>query len=88
MIDDWINSPSQRTLTLISVPGKTVATYSLDSLIATLRVSLRDVSSRATLGIWLSGEPILSDDGAMVRFRTAGRGLMLHMRDGRLTATN
>ncbi len=88
LIDDWINSPSQRALTLISVTGKTVATYSLDSLIATLRVSPRDVSSRATLGIWLSAEPTVSDDGATVRFRTAGRGLVLHVSDGRMTATN
>lgn len=87
LIDDWINSPSQQALSLLNATGKTVATYSFDSLVAILRVSRRDVSSHATLGIWLSSEPTLGANGSTVRFRTAGRGLLLRVRDGRLTVT-
>ena len=87
LIDDWINSPSDHALSVLSAKGKTVATYSLDALIAILNVPRRDVSSHATLGIWLSAEPTVSDDGATVRFRTAGRGLVLRVRDGRITLT-
>ena len=85
MIDDWINSPSPRALTLINARGKIIASYSFDALIAILQVSRRDVSSHATLGVWLSAEPTISDDGATVHFKTAGRVLMMRVRDGRLT---
>lgn len=87
LIDDWINSPSQQALSLLNATGKTVATYSFDSLVAILQVSRRDVSSHATLGLWLSAEPTLSANGSTVRFRTADRGLSLRARDGQLTVT-
>lgn len=88
LVDEWINVPSQYALMVLDVTGRRLATYSLDDLIRVLEVPRRAISDNATLGIWLSAEPALSADGLSVRFRTAGRGLILQLSDGQLTATN
>ncbi|MDP2810069.1 MAG: hypothetical protein Q8O34_07965 [Rhodocyclaceae bacterium] len=88
LLDEWINIPSRHALMLISPEGRTLAHYSIDELIATLDVSRKTISANARLGIWLSSVPVLSADGTAVEFRTAGRGLVLQLADGRLAVTD
>jgi hypothetical protein len=87
MVDEWINVPSRFALMILDARGQRVANYSLDELITTLAVPRSAISANATLGIWLSAEPVLTADGGSVSFRVGGRGLIVRLSDGVLTAT-
>ena len=87
LLDEWINVPSRHAFMLISPEGKTLAHYSIDELIAKLGVSRRTIADNGKLGIWLSSTPVVKPDGMTVEFRAGGRGLLLELSDGRLSAT-
>ena len=88
LLDEWINIPSRHALMLISPEGRTLAHFSIDELISTLGVARKTISANARLGIWLSSMPVPSTDGTAMVFRTAGRGLVLELANGRLSATD
>ena len=73
---------------LISPQGRTLAHFSFDELIATLAVTRKAMSANARLGAWLSSLPAPSADGASIEFRAGGRGLVLQLADGHLSATD
>ena len=88
LFDEWINVPSRHALMLIDSGSRTLADYSIDQLISALGVPRAGIAANAKLGVWLSGQPTLSGDGATVRLRAGGRDLQLNLADGHLSVAN
>jgi hypothetical protein len=84
LVDDWINSPSEQALTLISPKGHALARYSLDDLIRFLKVPPRRVTDQARHGLWLSTLPLLTGDGKEVEIQSAGKTFWIRLSDGKL----
>jgi hypothetical protein len=87
LFDDWINSPSPRSIMVLDSRGNTVAIYTFEALVQALGVTPRIVADSAHLGIWLTTEPQLSPDRTTVILRAGGHTLALSLNTGKLERT-
>ena len=85
LVDEWINVASRYALMLLSKGGATLALFGFDDLVRLLNVPRRTVRDHGRLGLWLSADPEVSDDGTAVQFSSAGQRLRLDVADGRLS---
>lgn len=88
LLDEWINVVPRHAIMLIDRAGHTLALYSGEQLFAILDVPRKAISANARHGIWMSSEPMPSDDGKTIVFRAAERSLTLRLADGKLTLSD
>ncbi|MCP5281978.1 MAG: hypothetical protein H6930_10375 [Rhodoferax sp.] len=87
MLDSWLNVASPHAIVVVDPLGRMLAVHEFDAIVAVLGVSRRTVAQHARLGPWLSGEPVVSDDGTAVMLEAGGRHLQLTLADGKLAAS-
>ncbi len=87
MFDSWLNVASPHAIVVFGLDGQLLAMHSFDAVVAALGVSRATVAQHRRLGMWLSSEPVASDDGSKVVLQAGGRQLRLCLADGSLSLT-
>ena len=85
LLDEWINVMSRRALIYLRSAGEIGVRKSFEEIAVLLGVSASAIVTQARFGPWMSGPPVLSDDGTVVVVPTAGMKLAVDLRDGSLS---
>jgi hypothetical protein len=85
LVDEWINVVSRYALTIIDPENRIVASYKAEQVFTVLDVPLREITSRAKAGPWITDGPVFSPDGKFALITAGGRTLEVRLSDGRLT---
>ena len=85
LLDEWMKTPSEHAVVVVSTTGETVARHSMSEIGNAAGVATSVLVSKATVGPWMSAPPHFQPARDALEVEVAGVRLEINLRSGRIS---